>query len=102
MTDIVLKQHDTGIGARATLSDKNGNVNLTDADVLFLFGKHAIQPVIKDALNGIVDVAFDEIHTAEHGFFDAEFQITYNDGRIETYPSDGYVKVYIMQDIGGN
>jgi hypothetical protein len=40
-------------------------------------------------------------HVAVAGLYDAEFQITWQDGRTETVPSDGYEVVQIRADLGG-
>ncbi len=37
--------------------------------------------------------------TATAGFFEAEFEVTYADGSIETFPNYGYIGVAISQDI---
>ena len=101
METITLKRGDTGIGVRATLSNENGNVNLTNANVLFLFGEHEIKSGLHEPENGVINVSFNRNHTSKTGIYKAEFEVTYNDGRIETYPNDDYLQVYIMDDLGG-
>lgn len=98
---ITIKRNDTGIGIKATLSNKDGAVDLTDADVLFLMDKHEITPVVEDAENGIVLVTFNEVHTSQTGILKAEFEVAFADGRKETFPNDDYLKVHIMNDLGG-
>lgn len=98
---IKLKRGDTGIGIRATLSNNAGNVDLTDADVHFLFSEHKIRASMHDAQNGVVDVVFDRFHTAQPGIFYAEFKVVFNDGRVETFPNDSFLEIHIINDLGG-
>lgn len=95
----IIKRGDTGIGLEAKLSNIKGNVNLTDADVLFLFRGYKITPVVVDAKNGKLWVVFNEIHTDKTGFFNGEFEVDFKDGRNETFPSDGYIKIQIKKDL---
>lgn len=99
---ITIKRHDTGIGIKATLQNENGTVDLTDASVLFLMGEYKIHPFMLDRNNGIVTVEFKDVHTKVEGIYRAEFEVEYSDGRIETFPNDEYIKVKIMEDLGGN
>lgn len=98
---ITIKQNDNGIGIIATLSNKNGAVDLTNASVLFLFDGHELTPTIEDAVTGKVVVVFESPHTAKPGTFAGEFEVTFADSRKETYPSNDYVKLKILRDIGG-
>jgi hypothetical protein len=38
--------------------------------------------------------------TSEAGQFDAEFEIEWDDGRKQTVPNRGYLKIYIDEDLG--
>lgn len=98
---ITLKQGDTGIGLKATLSNDDGHINLTNSSVLFLMNEHEIQSVIVNEENGEVEVIFNKIHTSKAGIFNAEFEVQFSDGRVETYPNDGYLQIKIMRDLGG-
>ena len=98
---IYLKRGDTGIGIKATLTNENGNVDLTDANVLFLFNGDQINAGMNDETSGQVFVTFDKRHTEKTGIFDAEFEVTFSDGRVETYPNDDYLKIHILEDLGG-
>ena len=97
---IKIKQNDYGVGRRATLTDSNGPVDLTDATVTFKFNGYEISPEIEDAENGKVLVVFQEIHTADTGTFNGEFKVRF-DGSRETIPVDKYVTVLILAE-GGN
>lgn len=96
-----IKRNDTGIGIRATLFNENGVLDLTGADVLFLMGTHEITPMIEDVTAGKVLVVFEKNHTEKANVYRAEFEVLFKDGRTETYPSDGYLKVEIINDLGG-
>ena len=37
--------------------------------------------------------------TAEAGSYQAEFEVTYSDGSMETFPNDGHISVKITDDI---
>lgn len=95
---IYLKQNDFGVGRRATLSDENGPINLTDYEVRFSFNEHEIVPTIEDAANGKVLIVFDEIHTQETGIFNGEFKLTKTGSR-ESIPTDDYIKIYIVKEV---
>lgn len=97
---IKLKQNDYGVGRKATLTNTNGPVDLTDLTVLFLFDGHEISPVIEDALNGVVSVFFESIHTVNTGIFNGEFKVS-KVGSRETIPNDSYIKIEIVRE-GGN
>ena len=98
---LTIKRGDTGIGVQATLSNLKGCIDLTDSTVLFIFKGDSVPVDIADAKNGIVNVYFERTHTEKSGFYNAEFEVQFPDGRIETYPSDGYLKVRITNDLGG-
>jgi hypothetical protein len=38
--------------------------------------------------------------TAEVGSYLAEFEVTYTDSTVETFPNDKYIRVEIIDDIG--
>jgi|SRR5690625_1022587 len=98
---LTLKRGDDGIGIKATLSNTLGCLDLTDTSVLFLFDDYEIPAQITDAENGEVLVVFEHIHTSKTGVYRGEFEVTFNDGRIETFPNDSYLNLKIMQDLGG-
>lgn len=105
MADLTLKRNDTRSAIKATLSNESGPVDLTGATVRFLMskiGKLKVnkQSIIQDALSGIVLVVFDNGDTNESGLFQGEFEITYSDSSVETFPNDGYVLIEIKPDLG--
>ena len=98
---LTIKRGDTGIGIKATLSNVKGCLDLTDATVRFIYRNAAMPVEIIDAPNGAVNVYFERVHTDKTGIYLAEFEVQFNDGRIETFPSDGYLRIKIMDDLGG-
>lgn len=102
---VTLKRNDTKVNVKATLSNESGPVNLTDCSVRFLMSKQgknkvAREALIQDAVNGIVWFVFEQGDTSESGRFEAEFEVTFSDARIETFPSDGYILIDILTDLG--
>jgi len=97
MNEIKLIKNDTGIGYRATLSNEDGPVDLTDADVLFIFSGHEIRP-IKEGL-GKVLLVFEKVHTVKTGVYIASFKVRFKDGRLETFPgaNEPGIKVRIKE-----
>lgn len=100
-----LKQNDTKVNIKATLSSESGTVDLTDCTVRFLMSKRRVVKIdreaqIQDAVNGIVWFVFEQPDTSESGTFQAEFEVTFPDARIETFPNAGYILVNIQSDLG--
>jgi transcriptional/translational regulatory protein YebC/TACO1 len=105
MADLTLKQNDTRGAIKATLSNESGPVDLTGATVRFLMskvGKLKVnkQAIIQDAINGSVLVVFERVDTDESGLYQGEFEVTYSDSSVETFPNDGYVLIEIKPDLG--
>lgn len=96
---ITIKQFDTGIGLKATLSNDEGNIDLSKANVVFKFNKHKVNVDVEDAQTGAVSVVLNENHTSKVGVFSAEFLVTFQDGRAETFPNDNYLKLQIMKGV---
>lgn len=102
-----IKQNDTGPAMLATLQDANGNaINLVGASVRFHMRKmHGANPVIDaeatvvTAASGIVRYNWLAADTATVGTYQAEFEVTYADASIETFPNGGYIDVQIIDDI---
>jgi transcriptional/translational regulatory protein YebC/TACO1 len=105
LATITLKRNDTKNNIKATLSNESGPVDLTGATVRFLMAKHGMIKIdrkaqIQDAVNGIVWFIFEQGDTDEVGIFQAEFEVTYSDARIETFPNDCFILINIISDLG--
>lgn len=102
-----LKQNDTSPAMTATLQDAAGApVNLTGASVRFHTRRNGKAAATVDAAAVIVNAAAGSVRynwsppdTAISGTYQAEFEVTYADGSIETYPNTGYIDVVIIDDI---
>jgi len=102
-----IKQNDTSPALLATLQDADGiAVNITGAAIRFhmrQIGSTAVDvdaaAVIVTALDGLVRYDWQAADTATIGSYQAEIEVTYADGTIETFPNDGYIRVEIIKDI---
>ena len=102
-----VKQNDTSPSMLATLQDANGNaVGVVGASVRFhmraIGSTNATvdaAAVIVDAANGIVRYDWDAADTATVGSYQAEFEVTYADASVETFPNDGFIRVKITDDV---
>ena len=98
----------TTVSVKETLKDGDGNViNLTDASVRFHMRAidatsstvDADGSVVSPATGGVVQYAWASGDTATTGMDSAEFEVTYGDGSIETFPNYDYIRVEIIDDI---
>ena len=107
MVDFKIKENDNSPDLTATLRDFNGIVNLTTATGV-LFQMERIKTTrnkinaaadIDDAVQGIVSYDWQPGDTDTVGLYRAVFQVTFNNGDIATFPSDGYISIVIQKDI---
>jgi hypothetical protein len=102
-----IKQNDTSPAMLATLQDADGNaVDITSATVRFHMrpiGSTQVTidqaVVIVTPLSGIVQYNWQASDTATVGSYQVEFEVTYADASVETFPNDGYIRVEITDDI---
>lgn len=102
-----VKQNDTSPAMLATLQDANGAaVNILGATIRFHMRAIGSTQTKVNSAATIVNAATGEVRynwsasdTNTVGAFQAEFQVTYADGKIETFPNDGYIPVEITDDI---
>jgi len=101
-----IKQNDTSPAIRALLNDANGNsINLIGAAVRFHmkdeWGDVIINnnAVLEDDENGIVRYDWLEGDLNVTGICYGEFEVTYEDESIETFPNDGYIKIKVIGEI---
>lgn len=109
MADFYLKKNDTSPFIRIQCQDDGGNpVDLSGATAKFLMRevdsdttKVDSAATITDAANGKVQYEWSSSDTDTAGDFEAEFEITYGDSTVETFPNaDSYIEVKISDDIG--
>lgn len=107
MASIVLKRGDTLPVLQAQLLDSEGNpVNLTTAEqVRFLMIDRKGNPVVDapafivNAEEGFVQFFWRPEDTSQVGSFNAEFEVTFDDGSILTFPNDRYFTIQIFPDL---
>jgi len=102
-----VKQNDTTPSLRAAL--KNGDndaIDLTNATCRFHMRKIGSTTVSVDEAaqivteaTGIVQYNWTASDTATVGSYQGEFEVTYPDNTIETFPNNGYIRVEITDDI---
>ena len=103
-----IKQNDTAPSLQAVLTDSNGRVkSMADASLVrFHMRDENSNALVTNGVGtvinhnkGIVAYEWQTGDTANTGIHSAEFQITYNSGKIETFPNTGYIKVVIKDEI---
>ena len=102
-----IKRNDTSPSMLATLQDASGNaIDITAASVRFHLRPIGSQTVTVDeaativtAIDGLVRYDWLAADTATIGSYQAEFEVTYADSTVETFPNDGYIRVEIIGDI---
>ena len=105
---IRLKRGDTRMAIRATLIGSDGApVDLSSAARvrwLMADGRRELvmdrEAEVIEAAAGRVLVTFEPGDTDRAGVFVAEFEVQWSDGRRETYPTDGYLHIEIIPDLG--
>lgn len=109
MAAFTIKQHDTRPNLQVPLLDNDAAIDLSTATaVKFLMAPHAGGAlvvsracVIVSAVAGVVRQIWQAADTATVGLYDAEFEITWSDGGIETVPSGRYYySIEVVADLG--
>ena len=102
-----IKRNDTSPAFRVILKDADDvAVNITgNLGVRFhMFTRNGTAVVdaavtVNDAVAGDVQYNWIGADTVTGGLYNAEFEVTYSDGTIETFPNRGYEKVLIDDDL---
>lgn len=108
-TDFTIKRRDQLPEIAATLTDAEGTiVNLGGATVRFILvnkadGTVAVdQPAtIVNAPAGTVKYTWVAGDTDVAGTYNGEFEVTFIDGRAETFPNSKNIAIKIFADLGG-
>jgi hypothetical protein len=106
MASYTWKQNDTGPTNITTLLDRDGNAaNLTGATAVRFHMRRGGDIKI-DASAEVVDEATGQVRylrtaadTDTAGDFEAEYEVTYSNGHVQTFPEDGYIGVSIIDDV---
>lgn len=102
-----IKQDDTTPSLRADLKNGNGDaVDLLDATVRFHMREIGSTNVVIDSDATVISepggtVQYDWVtgDTSDVGSYQVEFEVTYSNGGIETFPNNSYIRVEIISDI---
>lgn len=101
-----IKQNDTSPSLEATLSDANlVPVKLTAATVMLhmkAIGGDVVldeQMAITDDEGGVVQYDWQVGDTATVGTYYVEFEVTYSDGSVETFPNTGSLPLVITREL---
>lgn len=105
--DVTIKRGDTRNCIKAILKNASGDpVNLAGCGVKFHMAPLR-QPAIVSRAVHIQDAAAGEVwvvwvpgETDSTGIYRAEFEVTYQDGRRETFPNANYISIRILGDLG--
>ena len=106
MTKFYMKQNDTSPAIKIECADGDDAViPVTGAAVRFFMRDSAgtvkvnAAGSITDGPSGIIQYDWVAGDTDTAGVFNAEFQVTFAGGEIETFPNKGYISVVIEDDI---
>ena len=107
MATFIMKQNDTSPSIEATLTDINGTaINLNNSNVRFHMKNLSNSAVVVDAAatitnasGGIVRYNWQAADTAKAGIYSCEFEVTYSDASIETFPNDEQIIVSIEGEL---
>jgi len=107
MSDFYIKQNDTSPAIRAQFLDNDKNpVSIVGGSVKFKMSVYNTgelivndSAVISDGEEGIAYYVWSPEDTAIAGTFKAEFEVTYSDTYVETFPHDGYLTIQIDADL---
>lgn len=104
--EFYIKQNDTFPALRTTIVRAGSAVDLTGASISFhmrdMYTKTLIiddPATIVDAVNGVVEYEWVPADTAVAGLYEAEFEVTFANGKVMTFPHDSYIIVNIVDDI---
>jgi hypothetical protein len=106
---ITVKQHDTKNPVVAILKRDGVAVDLTEAEAIYFHMQQVKGDTIVAGEAEVVDlhespgwVQYNWVATDTDvvGRYRAEFEVLWPDDRRETFPSDGYIEVSIIADLG--
>lgn len=108
MPEFNIKQNDTSPALQATLRDDDGTpIDLTGTTVAFHMAPVNDRSAttvnaaatVTDATGGVVEYEWTPGDTTEPGVYVAEFEATYSDGAVESFPNDGDITVVIVPEV---
>ena len=107
MTQFNIKRNDTAPSIAGICERPAGTpVNVTGATVRFKMRDAKNKQSVVNAVATVVDGTAGSVRydwqaedTDTAGFFEAEWEVTYSDSTIETFPNDDFITVRIEEDI---
>jgi hypothetical protein len=107
MSTAYVKQGDAGSKIRATLYGGDGQpADLTGASVRFLMrapGATSLKvsgtATVESAAAGVVSYTWQAQDLDTPGTYDAEWEVTYAGGAVQTFPSDRYLRIVVLDDL---
>lgn len=101
-----IKQNNTLPVLDAQLSDRDGNVDITGASVIFRM-RNATTGVLEiaaamdiiDALEGRVRYVWQPGDTGSAALYEAEILVLFLNGDVQCFPNNGYIRVEILESI---
>lgn len=102
-----IKQNDTSPALQATLKDASGTaIDLSGSTVRFHMrqvgatsAKVDAAATVSDADGGVIYYQWSASDTDTIGSFEAEFEVTFSGGEIESFPNNRFIQVEITDDI---
>lgn len=98
MATFTIKRGDTAPAIRYSLLPET--VDLAGASVVFVLAGDRLPATVVSTAPPVVEYSWQPEDTASPGLRRAEFEITYQDGRIETFPNGEYLLVHVVADLG--
>lgn len=99
MATFTIKRGDTAPALRYALLPET--VDLTGAGVVFIMDGLGRRPArVTEGRPAVVQYDWQPGDTDQAGLRRAEFEVTYSDGAVETFPNSGYLLVQITEDLG--
>lgn len=106
MSSFTIKRGDTSPAIESTLRDGSGSpVDLDGSSVLFRMRDENGDLVVDEVAyidldeTGVVVYEWQSEDTADSGVYRAEWQVTYDDGAVETFPNSGYLTIYVNNNV---
>lgn len=108
MADFIIKAHDTLPSVSAALSTGGAPLDLTSASavefVMRLVGgavKVTAPATVTDSLGGAVRYDWVPADTSAPGEYQAEWQVTWASGGVQTFPTATYHTITVVPDLDG-
>lgn len=106
MADRIMKQGDTWKPLLANMSHSDAGFDLEDAVSITLRMRSRDKTVVisgpmvlEDPVTFLVSYDWDVGDTAVAGVYDAEIEVDWGLGRIETFPNDGYREIELVEEL---